>query len=229
MPSTPDPRPATAAAGASPAVEAARYALLRRLAPSLRHEAVAHLQPIAMIGGVLERRLAAPQPELPPLRDGIVRLVAAARASVQASLDLVAWLAPEPAASQPLDQGVAEGVALLRGSLGFRGFSLQDETAGVQVAVSRASLRQVLPASLLWLTDGAGPPAQVRLQAQALPPPGPVRLTLSLEPVEGTAPAVSEPGYRPLTRAELAALAQAEGVALQQDGDTLTLTLPRIG
>ena len=44
--------------------EAARYALLRRLAPSIRHNLVINLQPIGMIYEVLDRRLRGPQPDL---------------------------------------------------------------------------------------------------------------------------------------------------------------------
>ena len=40
--------------------EAARYALLRRLAPSMRHHLVVNLQPIGMIYEVMDRRLRAP-------------------------------------------------------------------------------------------------------------------------------------------------------------------------
>ena len=42
--------------------DAARYALLRRLAPSIRHHLVVNLQPIGMIYEVLDRRLRAPRP-----------------------------------------------------------------------------------------------------------------------------------------------------------------------
>lgn len=204
-------------------VEAARYALLRRLAPSLRHEVVAYLQPVTMIGGVLERRLAAPQPEPAPLREGVTRLVASSRAAVQSSLDLVAWLAPDPG-TRPLHEVVDEVVTLLRGSLGFRGFTLMDETAGLACAVPCAGLRCVLPASLLWLTDSAGPPAQVTLRAQAAA--GQVRLALSLAPLEGAAGSDTPPAYRPLSLEDVQALARAEGIALDAAGDSLALRLP---
>ena len=46
------PHPAAAA-------EAARYALIRRLAPSMRHHLVVNLQPIGMIYEVMDRRLRA--------------------------------------------------------------------------------------------------------------------------------------------------------------------------
>ena len=50
----------------SPRAEAARYALLRRLASSMRHHLVVNLQPIGMIYEVMDRRLRAPVPDLAP-------------------------------------------------------------------------------------------------------------------------------------------------------------------
>ena len=135
---------------------------------------------------------------------------------------LVAWLAAE-AGTRPLHEAVAGSVALLRGSLGFRGFNLVDETAGAAGAARVGGLREVLPASLLWLTDSAGPPAQVTLAAQRQG--GQVTLVLALTPGDGAAGSGDEPAYRPLDLEELHALARAEGIALAAAGDRLTLTL----
>jgi hypothetical protein len=115
-------------------VEAARYALLRRLSPALRHEAAAPLQPIAMAAIVLEKRLAAVTPELLPLRDGVQRLVRYAREAARGGLDLVAWLAPEQSGlcgmderpgHRPLGELVKDAFALLATPLGFDGFTLE--------------------------------------------------------------------------------------------------------
>ena len=42
--------------------EAARYALLRRLMPAIRHHLVGEFQPIGMVAAMLERRLQAATP-----------------------------------------------------------------------------------------------------------------------------------------------------------------------
>src|SRR6185369_7993641 len=57
---------------ASTSAEAARYALLRRLAPSMRHHLVVNLQPIGMIYEVMDRRLRAPEPALGEDRKSVV-------------------------------------------------------------------------------------------------------------------------------------------------------------
>lgn len=213
------------------ALEAARYALLRRLAPALRHEAVGQLQPIAMVSSVLERRLAQPSPELGPLQEGVRRLTQASRTAVQACVDIIGWLAPETGEPLPLHEAVQETADLLRGPLGFRGFTLRPMLEGASDPVSRASLRQVLPACVLWLTDQAGPPAEVRVRVAAAPGPGPrpLVLQLSLEPTEGEAGTSREAAHRSLRFEEVEAIARGEGITLQNEGDTLLLQLPRAG
>lgn len=212
------------AAADDAALEAARYALLRRLAPALRHEAAAHLQPLAMVGSVLERRLASPQPDRDQMADGVRRLLASSRGAVQSCLDIITWLMPEPGRVMPLHEVVAETVQLLRGSLGFHGFTLRDDVDGLDTPVSRAALRYVLPASLLWLTDSAGPPAEVTLSAQA--EPGGVRLRLTLSPTEGPAGMDADATGRPLRREEVQALAHAEHIGWTHEGDRIDLVLP---
>jgi len=222
----PDPMPETnltSPASQAAALEAARFALLRRLAPALRHEAVAHLQPLTMVGSILERRLAAPQPDTAQVADGVRRLMASSRGAVQSCLDVLTWLAPEPGRLLPLHEAVAETLQLLRGSLGFRGFAVRDEVGGLAAPVPRAALRYVLPASLLWLTDSAGPPAEVTLTARTEGVQ--VSLVLELAPTDGPEGAPMDPAGRALAVAEVALLARADGVGFTQQGDAITLTL----
>lgn len=203
--------------------DGARYALLRRLAPALRHEAVAPLQPIAMAVCVLERRLRDPAPDLTLVQDTAARLAGYSRTAVQSCLDLIEWLAPTAQSGVSLLDAVRHTVHLLRGSLSLRGFTLRDELQETDTRVGHPGLRYVLPACVLWLTDSAGSPAQVTLRAydsgQGL------QLVLDLQPALGD-PGIDEPpAYRPLRAQEVADLAHAEGITLKRQGDTLALTL----
>src|SRR5438309_11363958 len=78
----------TAASGSfpSPAAEAARYALLRRLAPSMRHHLVVNLQPIGMVYEIMDRRLRAEQPNLADVHEGAQKMNAYARSALAACL-----------------------------------------------------------------------------------------------------------------------------------------------
>jgi hypothetical protein len=211
------------AAGPDRLVEAARYALLRRLAFAMRHHMVVHLQPIGMITEVMERRLQAAAPDIAQVHESMAKINGFSRAAVQSCLDVVSWLAPEPGVAVPLGAGVQECVALLRSSFNFRGFTLKDEVGDPALPVARAGLRNVLPACLLALTDRAASPADVVLAAR--PQAGQVILSVTLKPTEGAAGFAGEAPYRLLDWNEVEALAGAEGIAFERTGDAVHLTL----
>jgi hypothetical protein len=206
------------------AVEAARYALLRRLAYAMRHHMVVHLQPIGMITEVMERRLQQPTPDLAQVHESMAKIHGFSRAAVQSSLDVVSWLAPEDGATVPLDAGVAECVALLRSNFNFRGFTLKNEVGTAPATVARAGLRHVLSACLLASTDEAASPADVvisaRLETQQ------AMLTVDIRPNEGSAGFDGDNLYRRLEWDEVLALAQADGLVLERDAAQVRLKVP---
>lgn len=201
-------------------VEAARYAVLRRLSAAMRHQLVMHLQPIGMVSEVLARRLRAPTPDLGQVSDGVGKINAYAKVAVQASLDLVGWLAPDPAATQPLDAGVGEAMELLRSNFGFRGYSLRPEVEGVAQPVGRSALRMLLPAALLVLSDEARAPSEIVIRAEA----DAYTATVTLEVVPGEGPFDgADPPYRLLRWPELEALAGADDVRATRTPSGATL------
>ncbi len=204
--------------------EAARYALLRRLAPSMRHHLVVNLQPIGMIYEVMDRRLRAPSPDLASIHDGAHKINGFARAALASCLDVVTWLAPDQAATTPVPDGVRECVGLLATSLGFRGYAIRNEVAAVPGEVSRASLRNVLTAALIHATDQSPPPADLVLTAAA--ESGGLRLALVLRPTDGSQGFANEAGYRKLDWTDVQALAQAEEVQVGREGQALQMLFP---
>jgi hypothetical protein len=203
-------------------VEAARYALLRRLAFSMRHHMVVHLQPIGMITEVTERRLRMPQPDLGQVHESMGKVNGFARAAVQSCLDVVSWLAPENGAMVALDAGVRECVDMLRSNFSFRGFALKDETGAAPIEVPRAAVRNVLPACLLALTDRTPSPADVVVSAQVQS--GQAVLWVELRATAGAAGVPGDAPYRLLEWSEVDALAQADGVGLEREGLRVQLT-----
>ena len=207
--------------------EAARYALLRRLAPSMRHHLVVNLQPIGMIYEVMDRRLRAPTPDLASVHDCAQKINGFARAALDSCLDVVTWLAPDQGAATPVAAGVRECVGLLATSLGFRGYAMRNEVAPLQGEVSRASLRNVLTSALIYLTDQSPPPADLVLTAVA--EAAGLRLALTLRPTDGSQGFANEAGYRKLDWADVQALAHAESVQFERDGQSLQLLVPWMG
>jgi len=205
-------------------VEAARYASMRRLAFAMRHHMVVHLQPIGMITEVMERRLQAPAPDIARVHQSMAKINGYSRAAVQSCLDVVSWLAPEAGTVVALSAGVQECVALLRSSFNFRGFVLKDEVGDSPATVSRAGLRNVLPAMLLALTDRAESPAELVLSAQLAAEQ--VTLSAALRPTEGPAGFAGDAPYRLLEWHEVEALARADGIVVERAGDGARLSIP---
>jgi hypothetical protein len=201
-------------AAASRLAEAARYALLRRLAPSMRHHLVVNLQPIGMIYEVMDRRLKAAHPDLRDVHDSAHKINNFAKAALNSCLDVVTWFAPDDNARTTAEDGVRECLGLVATSLTFRGFNLRNEVAAVPGQVRRAAMRNVLTGALIYATDHTAAPADLVLSGETSGPA--LTLTLTIRPLQGEPSFIGEPPYRPLDWADLEALAAAEHVALTE-------------
>jgi hypothetical protein len=208
------------------AAEAARYALLRRLAPSMRHHLVVNLQPIGMIYEVMDRRLRAGQPDISGVQESANKINGFARAALNSCIDVVGWLAPDDTVSTNVLDGCRECAGMLATSLSFRGYTLRNEVAQVAGDIRRTSMRHLLTASLIYITDHQAPPATLAIRAAERP--GGVALTVSVQPGEGEKGFASEPPYRAIGREDLLALAAVEGVAVTAGADGVTLVFPLV-
>lgn len=188
-------------------VEAARYALLRRLAFAMRDQMVAHLHPIGVATQVMERRLREDTPDLAKLGEDMHKVRGFARAAVEVNLDVLTWIAPEVGQQVPLSVTVADCLEMLRSDFSYRGFQLRHAGASPQPVV-RSAVRTLLPALLFALTDDAPAPGEVTVECA-----GNV-LQLEVRAAAGSAPPAASPPYRVLAWKELDALARAEGVTL---------------
>ncbi len=202
-------------------VEAARYALLRRLAFSIRHQMVAHLQPIGMVTELLERRLRAPAPDLHQAHDSVAKINGLAKVAAQDCLDVITWMAPEPGATVPIGQAVQDCIALLRGNFSFRGVSLRADLVDLPQPVGRSAARMLLPACLLALTDTLEGPAEITIGAQASDDVATVEFRVQRTEGEGYEQQLN---YRALQWPEVQAMARAEDVELSHTDDRATLT-----
>lgn len=208
----------------SAAAEAARYALLRRLAPSMRHHLVVNLQPIGMIYEVMERRLRAAEPDLAHVHDSAGKINAFARAALASSIEVVGWLAPDETVGIAVEDAVRECAGLLATSFSFRGYALRNEVATVPGQVRRAAVRSLLTASLIHVTDHLEPAAALVITAQAQQRG--VAIGVAVRPSDGDKGFATEPGYRTLEWHDLEAMAADEGAVLRREGQGLSITLP---
>lgn len=202
-------------------IEAARYAVLRRLAPCLRHHMVRPLQPIGLIYGVMHHKLSAAQPDLPSVREEAEKINEFAKAALEECMDMGTWLAPEPGVATDVESGVRECVGLMATMLHFCGFRLVNEVEELPAQVLRDALRMVLGAALFELTDAMDEPATVTIHAQASP--SEVTVTLQTNPTGDGQLDRYDDGYRKLVWADVQALALAEQVGLSRQGRQVTL------
>jgi hypothetical protein len=188
FPAAPSAEADACAVGLTTEVEAARYALLRRLGPALRHDLVVHLQAVAMMAEVLSARLGRdPQPD--DLPQTLARMHRLARDAVAGALQVASWLAPPEDDTVDMRQGLEECLGLVRSCLGFRGIRLLAELPDAGLPVSRDQLRCLLLSALLHLSDQGGSGSTLLVQVQ--PEPDGALLQLTLETRGGpTLPAI---------------------------------------
>jgi hypothetical protein len=192
--------------------ESARYALMRRIAPALRHHMAGTLQPIGMIAAIMERRLQAAEPDLAVLRENAKSVGTLSRSAASASMNLMTWVAPKDNGVMALQAGVEECAGMLATDLAFRGFTVVNTIDAPEMMTSVFALRNVFTASLIALTDAARAPAQVTFSS--VTENGHARVSIAVTSEEGAAFSEDPRPYRKLGWDDVQALASAEKVTL---------------
>jgi hypothetical protein len=223
---TPDMAQAASTKRSRVGAEAARYGVLRRLGPALKHDMVVNLQAIAMLAEVLNAKLDRGSPDPAEFHASIAKLNRLAREAVASCLKVAAWVEPGEDEGIKLCDGVGECLQLLASNFNFRGFLVESECPETSFQVSRVSLRHLLIASLITLTDAAGGPCRVIVRATV---EGPAALiTVRISPREDEHEGLPyEPTYRQLDWSDVQALAFAEAVELDRGSDHISLRMPR--
>lgn len=206
--------------------EAARYSVLRRLAPALKHDMVVNLQAVAMMAEVLNARLERGLSNPMEFQKSVSKINRLAREAVMTCLDVAAWIEPGEEEGIRLCDGVEECVGLLAGNFNFRGFSISNEVPEVEFEVSREALRNLLSASLITLTDTATAPADVLIKAEVSA--GFAIITVRCDAGDSEPDAIPfAVTYRQLDWSDVQALAVAESVELFRTAEQIVMRMPR--
>jgi hypothetical protein len=204
--------------------EAARYALMRRLLPAIRHNLAGTLQPIGMMSAMLERRIKAAAPDMDQLAKNTQALTTLSREAAATSLNLMTWLAPRDNELMAVNSAVEESLSLMATELSFRGFSLDNQTTEGVAKLPKGMLRSVFTASLIALTDTVDQPAGVVVSMQGEAGDTRLRITMAVAALNEVAPPGNRmPTYRSLQWADVQALADAEGVQIDYAPDFVQL------
>lgn len=205
--------------------ESARYGVLRRLAPSLKHDMVVNLQAVAMMAEVLNARLERGSPAPSEFQSSISKLNRLARDAVMNCLKVAAWIQPVEDEGIRLAEGVDECLALLASNFNFRGFTVTRDLAQTDFEVSRVALRHLLTAALIALTDAAPGPCEVRVKAEVSS--GLAQVSVRVTPRPDAEGLPFEPAYRQLEWADVQALAEVESIEVERGTDSVVIRLPR--
>lgn len=207
--------------------EAARYTVLRRLAPALKHDMVVNLQAVSMMAEVLSARLEKGLPASAEFQTNISKINRLARDAVSTCLKVTEWIEPAEDEGVWLREGVQECVTLLQSSFNFRGFSISNDVPEAEFEVSRVALRNLLVASLIALTDAAPGPCDVLIAAEIVS--GFAVLTVRCAPRDEDGEGLpSDVGYRQLEWSDVQALAVAESVELFRTSEQIVIRMPRL-
>jgi hypothetical protein len=203
--------------------EGARYALLRRLAPAIRHRVVGRLHPIGLIAEALEWQMKGSAPDLVNVRDSVARINALSRSAMLSFTTHMTWLVPEDGATAMLNEAVADCLELLQTDFSLRGFSIQNEVLASDISISLNAVRHVFTAALIAITDAAPAPAKLVLSADASKKTHAL-LSVWIRPGGEVSDVEQSDAYRRLEWTEVQALAAAESVNIFRNADRVEMS-----
>lgn len=200
--------------------EAARYAVMRRLAPTLRHHMAGEFQPLTILAALVERSLKTGA--LDKATEHSLSLGQQSRLASQRCAALLDWAALTASAPSPASRALQDCTRLMGAVLRLRGFDLTLHAHELSVSLGPGLWRGLLPAALLYLSDQARAPGHLhlRLQEEAARVLITIRIELAPQPA-----ALREAPERPIRWDDVCALARSERCGVQVLSDGLQLLL----
>ena len=203
--------------------EAASYAVLRRIAPALRHDVAGFMQPVGMLVMVLQRRVQLPEPDLQAIGKTVASVTALAKEATTGCMNAMDWLASREDIRVPMVAGADEVVRLLALELSGCGLSASHDIADSQARVPRRFFRSVLAAALLAWCDQKPGAGVLRISGSS--DASAVELTLQFEPGGSALAADAVSPQRPIGWDDVDALAHACGATMLRGEGWLRLQL----
>ena len=206
--------------------DGARYALLQRMTPVIQHQIMGNFQSMDMIAVMLDRRVQSATPDLDSMRQDCGLLASVSESAIKSVIDLLTWVRPKPATTRRFDAGVEECASLLLNDFKLKGFVIANEVTQISQAFSSRTLRTVVSAALVCLSDQTEALAQFTLRAQVFPDCIKLSIELSMNPdlQELQLTRISHAsGLRLMNWRDLELLAAAESVELVHGENSVLL------
>ncbi len=147
--------------------EAATYAVLRRIAPVLRHDVAGLMQPAAIIMAILQKRIQMPEPDLQAITKNLAAISASSKEAIAGCVDAIGWITTSEDSAVNLRNSVDQATQLLGMELSGAGLEVRNDIADDTRLVPQSFYRSVLIGALLAFCDHhtTGGTLQVTLKA----------------------------------------------------------------
>ena len=214
--------------------EAANYAVLRRVAPVLRHDVAGFMQPVGMLMVVLQRRVQMPEPDLQAIAKNVASVSSLTKEATAACMNAMGWMASRDDTGLSLRSSVDAAAKLLAMELSSGGLEISNAVSDNAATVPESFFRSVLMGALLAFCDQrtAGSTLQVSVEAGPANDPAVSRLMLRMLPggvATLSAPADPVRKSRNIDWQDVEAMAGSFGVSLSRGEGWLGLDLPQPG
>ena len=214
--------------------EAACYAVLRRIAPVLRHNVAGIMQPVGMLMMVLQRRVQIPEPDLLAIAKNVVSVSALAKEATTGCMNAMGWIAAREDAAVSLRSSVNEAAKLLAMELSAQRLEISNTISGDATTVPQSFFRSVLVGALLAFCDQrmAGHTLQISLDTEGENGTTANRLMLRMLPGEVpevpglTESSATDRPSRSIDWPDVAAMAGSFRVTMERGDGYLALGLP---
>ena len=203
--------------------EAASYAVLRRIAPALRHDVAGFIQPVGMLVMVLQRRVQMPEPDMQAIAKNVMSVSALTKEATTGCMNAMDWIASRENACISLRAGVDEVVRLLALELSGYGLSTANDLAENMPRVPRLFFRSVLASALLAWCDQKPSAGVLRISGASDANDAELKLQFEADDTALATDAVSP--QRPIGWDDVEALARACGATLSRENGRLRLRL----
>ena len=213
--------------------EAARYAVLGRVLPVLRHDVAGSLQPIRILLTVLERRVQTTDPDLAAITKNVTSLSALTKQAAADCLSALGWTDSSNDHQVSLRGSVDEAARLLSLELSVNALALFNGIEDDSATAPQSFFRSVFMGALLAFCDQhvVGGTLEVTFQKAAANIQYSGQLQLRMLPGDAGKSPASLDVLRTKTRAigwsDVLAMANSCGVKMVQADGWLTLDLPK--
>ena len=133
--------------------EAARYAVLRRLLPVLRHDVAGSMQPVRLLMMVLERRVQKADPDLAAISNSVISLSALTKQAAADCMAALAWIDSRDDPQVGLRSAVDEAAKLLAMELAVKPLALVNGVADDSATAPQSFFRSVFIGAVLAFCD----------------------------------------------------------------------------